>query len=558
MRQLRLSFSLLMILAACGPGGGSGGQCEDILPGDLVITEFFADYDAPTGGSGADAGKEWFEIFNASDAPIDLEDLTITLSRPDGTSDHTHTMGTLTIDAGDYAVLGNVTPELVAGHLDYGYGADLGDMFNTDGGKLTIGCGDTEIDVAQYDEVTPGRSSGFDGGIAPDFTANDDLLAWCEPPVEPAYQYEDSNYGTPGQTNVDCMSVTPGTCNDGGTPRATVTPVAGDVVITEVHPNPSGDDDLQEWFEIYAVNAVDLNGVQVARSTGSPDTIDSPDCIHVDAGGYAVIAKSADSTMNGMLPAVAGTFGISLVDTGDLHLNTPAGGLLDAVTWTNAGADKTRQLDPDTLDAAGNDTENLWCDATIAWAGADLGSPGAVNEQCPPPAGSCTDPDDATLRASVPPTAGQLVITEWMADLPGADTDKEWFELKASASFDLNGLQAGLTTLGATPIVANGGTCLEVTAGEYLLFAETDTVTGLPPVTGTEPLTLGNATGSLVIGINGGVLDTKTWATAAVAGTSFQIDTDGTQCVAPAGTPEYNTVDHFIGTPKAVHTVECP
>src|SRR4051812_48782592 len=95
-------FLLALVLAACGPGGGSGGKCQDILPGDLVISEIFADYDATAGGSSADAGKEWFEVYNASDAPIDLEDVSITLAKSDGSSAKSHTMVSFTINPGEY------------------------------------------------------------------------------------------------------------------------------------------------------------------------------------------------------------------------------------------------------------------------------------------------------------------------------------------------------------------------------------------------------------------------------------------------------------------------
>jgi hypothetical protein len=569
MRQLRVSLyvAVSLLAGACGPGGDDdGGKCADILPGDLVVTEIFADYDAPTGGSGADDGKEWFEIYNASDAPIDLEDVAVTLARPDGSRAKTHTMATLTIAAGDYAVLGNVTPEFVTGHLDYGYGAGLGDMFNTDGGKITLACGSTEIDSAQFDVVTSGRSTGFDGGVAPDFTANDDLLAWCEPPPDVLYMFEDSNFGTPGAANVDCVNVTPGMCNDGGTPRATVTPTPGDLVITEVHPNPSGDDALQEWFEVYAVNAVDLNGIQVARSTGSADTVESPDCLHVAAGSYAIVAKSADGTMNGMLPPVSGTFGLSLVDTGDLHISDAAGTLLDAVTWTNAGDAKTRQLDPDFLDAAANDAENVWCDATVAWAAADKGSPAAVNEQCTilPPAGMCQD--GVTTRDIVPPTLGQVAITEVFPNNTGNDVqEKDWIELRAYASFDLNGSQLSRGTSSSSILAAD---CIHLDAGDYALFAgstETTLNGGLPAVDGGFSFSFNQSGTATINDPLGALLDTVTYTStdgkakqldpdvAAAAGANTANDDVATWCNATA---LYNGTD--TGTPGANNDVQCP
>src|SRR5882724_3950683 len=64
-RSVRLVPTLLALagtamLPACAPSPPSSDGCKAALaPGDLVITEVFADYKAATGGS--DTGKEWFE-----------------------------------------------------------------------------------------------------------------------------------------------------------------------------------------------------------------------------------------------------------------------------------------------------------------------------------------------------------------------------------------------------------------------------------------------------------------------------------------------------------------
>ena len=73
------------LVAGCGPTTTSSTACKTaLLPGDLVITEVFADYKASAAGNGSDTGKEWFEIYNATHAAIDLAGLTITHSRLDG------------------------------------------------------------------------------------------------------------------------------------------------------------------------------------------------------------------------------------------------------------------------------------------------------------------------------------------------------------------------------------------------------------------------------------------------------------------------------------------
>src|SRR6185503_5156426 len=102
----------------CGPDGSSGSCKDQLIAGDLVITEVFADYAAPTGGTGTDDGKEWFEIYNNADEPLSLKGLTIAHSRPDGADPKTHTMADVTIAPGQYFTLGNSTSDLVPAYVD--------------------------------------------------------------------------------------------------------------------------------------------------------------------------------------------------------------------------------------------------------------------------------------------------------------------------------------------------------------------------------------------------------------------------------------------------------
>jgi hypothetical protein len=560
----------LIVLGACGPGGDDGdGACADIVVGELVITEVFGDHAPSAGGSGADEGKEWFEIYNATGAAIDLEGLSIVHSRPDGSRENIHRMASVTVDAGGYLVLGNVLPEFVEGHLDYGYADELGDIFNTDGGRIAITCGSEVIDEILYDVIEAGVSTGFDGGAPPDYTANDDLGLWCATPEEVGYDFEPDNFGTPGEQNFDCAGGMPGMCDDGGTLRAIVSPVAGDLVLTEVHPNPSGDDALEEWFEAYTNAAFDLNGVQLDRAgdTSAADVLTSNTCLEVAAGSYLVFGKTAEAAMNGMLPRVDGLFDFSLVDSGDIQVLDSAGTLLDAITWTNAAADAARALDPDFMEAGANDAQNVWCDATTAWAGADLGTPGAANGECTilPPAGMCMD--GASARPIVAPTLGQLVITEFHPNPSGDDTKQEWFEVRATAPVDLN--ESKLDRLGdaSMPVQILKTDCIRLDAGEYALFARSDVTGdngGLPAVDATFTFSLVDLNGDIrVLDPTDGLVDAVTWLDAA-ANASRQLDPDITDATGndtltnwcDSNTSYNGGADQ--GTPKLANTVQCP
>jgi hypothetical protein len=566
-----ITLAVAVVVAACGPSGDDEpGACTDtaLIAGDLVISEVFADADAPAGGSGADEGKEWFEIYNNSDRPIDLEGMTITHARPDDTMPHTHVMRTATIPPNGYLVLGNTLPDIVPTWVDYGYADALGDMFNTGGGKITLSCGDMAIDSADYDMVDAGVSRQFDGGGLPDYTANDDLANWCAATPEGADEFDPENFGTPGSPNEDCAIVVAGQCNDGGNMRPTVPPAPGDLVLTEVMPQPSGDDNLAEWFEVLVTRDIDLNDVGLDRAgdSSAPKIIASEDCLSLTGGTFLVFAKSTDMTMNGGLPPVTDTFSFSLVNgsaasPGDVQLLLGTT-TLDAFAWTRSSGDESLQVDPDFATAADNDLEANWCNGVTAYNGTDLGTPGAANEECAivVPPGMCVDEGSGNLRPIVSPVAGQIAITEWMPN-PAlvSDTAGEWLEIQALAAFDLNGLQVGDAALATTPVVT-ASTCVPIASGAYAIFAQgADPLSNgmLPAVAGVFPtgVDLVNTNGTVQVGVGGTPLDTKTYPSA-VSGSSIQIDGDGTQCTAPVTTPAYNGTD--LGTPAAVQTVECP
>src|SRR5215468_5531409 len=253
--------AILAALAACGQAA--------LLPGDLVITEVFADVQAAGGVAGSDAGKEWFEIYNARDEAIDLSGLTITASRGDGSRPRTHILRQARIASGQYFTLGSAAPGQAPAYVDYGYGADLGDLANTAGGKLVLACGGAEIDRASYTGVRPGHARELTGAQPPEYTLNDDPDQWCD---ATAAEFETGNFGTPGAAN-DCRPVITGQCSDGGTLRSAVPPGPGDLVITEVMASPAVvNDAVGEWFEARAMTDVDLVGVGIGRvASTAPD-----------------------------------------------------------------------------------------------------------------------------------------------------------------------------------------------------------------------------------------------------------------------------------------------
>src|SRR5262249_49151082 len=157
--------------------------------------------------------------------------------------------------------------------------------------------------------------------------------SWCD--GGDAYG-DGTNRGTPGAPNATCPP--PNGCRDGDTVRDIVHPGAGDVVITELMPDPSqvGDEE-GEGFELLLEKDVDLNGLQFGTRAGTPAlTIANGTCLRRAAGSRLVFAHSSDPTVNGGLPAVDQTFTFGLSNAGGMLFVAVGGTDLDQVTWTGS------------------------------------------------------------------------------------------------------------------------------------------------------------------------------------------------------------------------------
>ena len=565
---------LALAAAACGPAGPTSGACADaILPGDLVITEIFADAAAPPGSSGTDDGQEWFEVYNASSRRLDLAGISLVHSRGDGGMRREVRLPALTIDAGQYLVFGNTIADLAPAWVDYGYANKLGALYNSGTGTLALACGDTEIDAAVYESVKAGESRQLDGGRAPDYLDNDDLALWCPAKRVAANEYTPANFGTPGRPNDPCDITVAGMCKDGDELRPIVRPEPGDLAITELMPNPAAvGDTVGEWFEVIAHRDVDLNGIVLDRLSDSMpgNVVDAEACLRVTAGSFAVFARSADPGVNGGLPRVDGTFKFAMLsgsaaNPGDVAIF--AGGvLIDAVTWTSSRAGRSRQLDPSYANAEDNDDPAYWCDGTQPYGEGDLGTPGEPNAPCGGalPPGTCID--GTSTRVAVAPDVGDLLITEVMPS-PDAVSDArgEWFEVLATRDVDLNGLGLDRASDNANPNVVTASACLRLAAGERAVFARSSDPAlngGLPPVTAGFSFSLITGSpaspGDVRILYGETVLDAVTW-TRSTRGAARQLD--------PAiDDPDANDVetswcnatvaygDGDLGTPGAANT----
>ncbi len=512
-----------LLLGACGSPdtGRAPGACESgLLPGDLVITEIMVD------PPGADAGREWFEIYNATPNELNLDGVLLLHSREDGTDAKVHEIGRpWVLPPDDYGVAGELVDEdevlAALPYIDYGYADGLGSMRNSTG-RLVVACGDDVIDEVLYLDPTQGASRGLSGERTPQAGDNDDLGLWCDATSE----LDSESLGTPGAINDICIgSGGPLSCIDGGEVREARAPAVGDVVITEVLANPEASEETDgEWFEVYIGVDMDLNGLAVGTDpTGQEaDPVASNDCLPVAAGTRLVFARDMDSAINGGLDQVDQLFNFSLRNSDGQLVLSYGGEVLDEFAWSSTPAGASLNLDPDFRTPQDNDDPRYVCPATIAYGAGDLGSPGSANEQCavPPPEGQCLDGD--SFRDAVLPQPGDLVVTELLPN-PDAvgDTEGEWFEIRAEAGFDLNGLSFGREE-GVADSRVETEACLPIAAGSYAVFArEADaTVNGnLPVVDGVFDFSLVNSNGLLWVGTDEATLDVVQWTSSSTGAT---------------------------------------
>ncbi|ACY14966.1 lamin tail domain-containing protein [Haliangium ochraceum] len=182
------------------------------------------------------------------------------------------------------------------------------------------------------------------------------------------------------------------------------------------------------------------------------------------------------------------------------------------------------------VDAEANDERDNWCvsaagaDALANGAEAFAGTPGAANGECAGAPGAPDGPgvpetcaDGELRRAPLAPAAGDLVITEIMANPAAvADASGEWFEVFAVRGVDLVGLEIGRSVDDTAAVFADDA-CRPVSAGARLVFAasaDSGENGGLAAVSGTFSVSLGNSGGALALAHGGALVDAVSWDSA--------------------------------------------
>jgi len=254
---------------------GTPGAAPDppLNAGDLVITEIMQDPAAVS-----DADGEWFEIYNASDATIDLGGLVI---KDDGSDSHT-IAGSVLVSAGGYALLARNGDSGTNGGLptvDHVYSGF--DLANGDD-EVVIMDGATEIDRVAYDGgpsfPDPSGASMYLTDVALD---NNVGANWAE---ETVHTYGDGDYGTPRAAR----------------PTDTVDPVVANVALVNTTLSHTND---------YAKDGDDLTlSADVSDETYTLTTSDITADLStlLDSGGTAVVAEAYDGVTATWTAALTG------------------------------------------------------------------------------------------------------------------------------------------------------------------------------------------------------------------------------------------------------------
>jgi hypothetical protein len=201
-------------LALCGcPRDPQPWICPPLQPGDLVVTELRGPQ------SGADANGQWLELFNATGEPIDLRGLRLTIQLLSGSGASTILVRApeLTVEPGDYVVLGHHDPERAPAFVDYAFLSDYFTTSTSDDGETTArpkdlpldgvvevyGC-DGLVDRLVYRDLPELGTWSLDGSMIPAADLNDDPTLWCIDNQTGADAAQFGLPGTPGEPNLSC------------------------------------------------------------------------------------------------------------------------------------------------------------------------------------------------------------------------------------------------------------------------------------------------------------------------------------------------------------------
>ena len=170
-----------------------GPDVPVVPPKQLILTEIMADPERV-----ADETGEWIELYNGTDAVVNLEGWTL---KDDGSESHKITTGgKLEVAPGAYVVLAASTDVFVNGGVPavYGWGADFR-LSNTADEIVLLDPLGAEVERFSYDDEFPVRR-GLSMGLTRLDATHQDSDSWCL--AAAAWPSSDGDRGTPGAAHL--------------------------------------------------------------------------------------------------------------------------------------------------------------------------------------------------------------------------------------------------------------------------------------------------------------------------------------------------------------------
>jgi hypothetical protein len=351
-------FAVASLMVACGEEDAGGGGGTSIV----VVSD-----------TGATSGADLSDTSGASDVESDTSG---------GTS------GTDSDTSGGTSGTDSDTSGGTSGTDSDTSGGTSGTDSDTSGGTSGTDS-DTSGGTSGTDSDTSGGTSGTDSDTSGTSGTDGDTSGSTSGDTSGSTSGDTSGAADP------CPAGCPqGQACDGGVCRAVSdipTPtVSGEVIFTELMPNPRRSDSNGEWVEVY--NAGDatfnLRGCVVIQSGSGQFTINSTtNGMVVQPGQHATMGGAGDSALG-----FDATFNYSssqfLLADANKTLTLRCGAVdIDVVSYTTTTTGYTLSLDPSAYDAASNDDAASWCDTpagTYSTAPAEEhGTPNALNPDCP-------------------------------------------------------------------------------------------------------------------------------------------------------------------------------
>jgi beta-lactamase superfamily II metal-dependent hydrolase len=239
-------------------------------PAKIVFSEIF--YDTP----GTDSLEEWIELYNNSTATVDIGGWTIT--------DNNGAGGTYTIPSGTTMGPGTyltIAADSAGFNALYGYDADIYGGFpglnNTGDALLLKNTGNTVVDAVAWEGgATGGVPDGWGSTSAPSASTGNTIVR--------------NDVIVDTDTYADW-----GIAPNNGNPQ-TQGGVTGDkVVFSEIFYDTPGDENLEEWIELYNNSPadVDLGGWSIVDNNGTGWTYTFPAGTTINSGTYLTVGRDS-------------------------------------------------------------------------------------------------------------------------------------------------------------------------------------------------------------------------------------------------------------------------